>query len=204
MPAAAYRIETPRTVVRCYRATDAQFVLDATTESLESLRKWMPWADDEPTSVEEKVKLLRTFRSQFDGDQDYIYGVFTRDESRLLGGAGLHRRIGPKALEIGYWIRSSEQRKGYAKETIGALVAVGFQCQGVERLEVHCDAANSASAGVPKALGFHLDATLRKRRIHDNRLPCDLMVWSLFPDEVKFSFSEYQAFDATGKPLKLH
>ena len=54
----------------------------------------MPWAADEPKPVEEKAELLRFFRGRFDLGEDFVYGVFARDESEVVGGTGLHTRIG--------------------------------------------------------------------------------------------------------------
>ena len=47
----------------------------------------MPWAEQEPTEVEAKVELLRSFRGRFDLGQDFTYGIFDPDESgwQLLG-----------------------------------------------------------------------------------------------------------------------
>ncbi|HEX8694564.1 MAG TPA: GNAT family N-acetyltransferase [Longimicrobium sp.] len=129
----AYRIETPRLVVRCYDPADAPLLNEAIAGSLEHLRAWMPWAMGEPVPVEEKAELLRRFRSDFDGDRDYVYGIFSADEARVLGGTGLHRRVGPDALEIGYWIGADQQGRGLAAEAAGALVRVGFEVMRASR-----------------------------------------------------------------------
>src|SRR6478609_3194876 len=92
--AVVYRIETPRLVLRCWEPDDAPLMKDAVDTSLDHLRPWMPWARFEPQTLDEKVDLLRGFRSRFDADEDFPYGVFAPDESRQLGGAGLHRRGG--------------------------------------------------------------------------------------------------------------
>ncbi len=57
----------------------------------------MPWAHAEPTTLEQKVQLLRQFRGRFDLDQDMVYGIFDRDERRAIGGTGLHPRVGDRA-----------------------------------------------------------------------------------------------------------
>ena len=51
----AYRIETERLVVRCYKPSDAQLLADSVTESLDHLKPWMPWAHNEPEPIEEKA-----------------------------------------------------------------------------------------------------------------------------------------------------
>ena len=109
---APYRIETERLVIRCYDPHDAPLLVEAVTASVEPLRPWMPWIRFEPQSVEQRVEFCRGARAGFDADENYTYGVFTRDESRLLGGSGLHPRGGPASLEIGYWVRSDALRQG--------------------------------------------------------------------------------------------
>ena len=94
-PPAPYRIETERLVLRCYEPRDAALVKDAIDSSLDHLRPWMPWAENEPQTLEEKTDLLKTFRSQFDPATTSSMGIFSADESELLGGTGLHPRSRP-------------------------------------------------------------------------------------------------------------
>ncbi len=56
----AYRIETERLVVRCYKPSDAQLLANSVTESLDHLKPWMPWAHDEPEPIEEKATRLKS------------------------------------------------------------------------------------------------------------------------------------------------
>ena len=91
-----YRIEiVDGPVLRCWEPGDAALLKDAVDSSLDHLREWMPWAHDEPQSLDEKVELLRLFRGNFDLGKDFVYGIFSPDESEALGGAGLaHARRG--------------------------------------------------------------------------------------------------------------
>ncbi len=50
-----------------------------------------------------------------------VYGIFDSNETVVLGGSGLHTRIGPGALEIGYWVQADHIGKGYATEVCAAL-----------------------------------------------------------------------------------
>ncbi|HEX9937617.1 MAG TPA: GNAT family protein [Longimicrobium sp.] len=197
-----YRIVTPRMVLRCYSPADAVLLDTSVRESLEHLRPWMPWAHAEPEELEVKVQRLRMFRGKFDLDQDYIVGIFTPDETRLIGGTGMHPRIGPDALEIGYWIHVDEVGKGYATEAAAALTRVAFEVAGVRRMEIHCDPANVASAAVPRKLGYTLEATLRARTPTETGALRDRMVWSLFREDyprTPCATAELQAFDAAGR-----
>ncbi|MFH1084899.1 MAG: GNAT family N-acetyltransferase [Chloroflexota bacterium] len=146
-------------MVRCWAPADAPLLKAAIDASLEHLRPWMPWARDHPQPAETQVALLRHFRGEFDLDQNYVYGILSRDEAEVVGGSGLHPRLGVGGLEIGYWIRADRVRQGLATETAGALTRVAFEVNGMERVEIHCDARNAASAAVARKLGYALVET---------------------------------------------
>jgi RimJ/RimL family protein N-acetyltransferase len=156
----AYRIVTPRLVVRCWDPRDAPLLKEAIDSSLDHLRPWMPWARHEPQTLAEKVELLREFRGQFDVGADSIYGIFDAREERVLGGTGLHPRIGPGGLEIGYWIRADAAGNGLATESTAALTRVAFEVGGVERVEIRCSPENHASAAIPRRLGYSEESTV--------------------------------------------
>ncbi|MEO7839208.1 MAG: N-acetyltransferase, partial [Anaerolineales bacterium] len=76
IPNPAYRIETKRLVIRCWKPEDAAMIQEAAAASKEHLLPFMPWAADEPQTVEQKVQLTRRFRGLFDRGEDYVYGIF--------------------------------------------------------------------------------------------------------------------------------
>ena len=152
----AYRIVTPRLVIRCWDPRDAPLAKEAIDSSLDHLRPWMPWARHEPQTLAEKVELLREFRGEFDLGSNSVYAIFDPAEERVIGGTGLHPRIGEGGLEIGYWIRADAIGRGYATESSAALTRVAFELAGVDRVEIHCAAENHASAAIPRKLGYVL------------------------------------------------
>jgi RimJ/RimL family protein N-acetyltransferase len=204
LPRTAYRIETRRLVIRCWQPQDAPLAKAAIDASLEHLRPWMPWALDEPTSLEEKVNQMRRFRGRFDLDQDYTYGIFSADEQRVLGGCGLHTRLGPNAYEIGYWIHKDFLNRGLATETAAALTRVGFEVGVVDRIEIHISAENLASASVPPKLGYRWEATLGRRLTGSDGELHDVMIWTLFNHDFPLSAAakaEIRAYDVAGGRL---
>lgn len=201
MAGPAYRIHTPRLVLRCWQPRDAPLLAEAIDASLDHLRVWMPWAHHEPEALDAKVQRLRRFRGQFDLDQDYVYAIFTPDEREVVGGTGLHPRVGDGACEIGYWISVRHIRRGYATEATAALTRVGFEVSLLERLEIRCDPANARSAAVPRKLGYTHEATLRGRVRNERGELHDAMIWTLFTDTYRSSpaaVAPVEAFDAAG------
>jgi len=189
-------------VVRCWEPRDAPALKEAVDSSLDHLLPWMPWAAHEPQPLEEKVELLRRFRGQFDLGEDFVYGLFSRDEEEAVGGSGLHRRIGENGLEIGYWLRGSRVGEGLASESSAALTRVAFEVCGIDRVAIHVDPENERSAVIPRKLGFVEEARLRRRLpAHPGGEPRDMIVFVLFRDEFPGSPAasiQLEAFDAAG------
>jgi RimJ/RimL family protein N-acetyltransferase len=201
----AYRIETPRLVLRCWNPADAALLKEAVDSSVEHLRPWMPWAADDPQPLENRITLIRHWRSLYDRGEDFVVGVFDRAESMVLGGSGLHTRVGPRGMEIGYWIRVSHINQGYATEVAAALTTVAFRVHGVDRVEIHCNPANVRSAAVPRKLGYTHEATLLRREPRADGELRDLMVWTLFADAYPASPAAslpVTAFDAAGRIIE--
>jgi RimJ/RimL family protein N-acetyltransferase len=198
-----YRIEVDGgPVIRCWDPRDAPLLKEAVDSSLEHLRAWMPWAYQEPQELDAKAALLRLFRGNFDLGHDFVYGIFSADESRVLGGTGLHTRVGDGAFEIGYWVRADAVRRGIATTVAGALTRVGIELGGADRIEIHVDVENEVSARVPRRLGYQEEGTLRRRLpTHDGSPLRDAVIFSMFPEDLAgspASLVSFSAFDARG------
>ena len=226
--AKTYRIETERLVIRCYEPGDALMLQHAINASLEHLRPWMPWAREEPKGLESKVALIRLFRGQFDLGQDYVFGIFLKGASavppigpstvtagvpaaafmtgpstatELIGSTGLHTRLGKDAREIGYWINARHIGQGYATEAVSALMKVGFEIEGLNRIEIHCAPANLRSQRVPEKLGYRLEATLKKEAAQE------VMIWTMTRKDyegaatARVSEAKVRVFDIAGREI---
>ena len=206
-PPPPYLIRAERLTIRCWEPRDAPLLADAVESSLAHLRPWMPWAHDEPRPLDDRIELLRVFRGRFDLGEDFVYGVFTRDESEVVGGSGLHTRVGEGALEIGYWVRASRVGRGFARETTAVLTAVAFRVCAVDRVEIRVEPENEPSLRVARALGFAEEGILRRRLPgRPGEEPRDAVVFALFADELERSpaaSAAFEAFDVLGRPIAL-
>jgi RimJ/RimL family protein N-acetyltransferase len=200
---APYRIETERLVIRCYEPRDAPLVKEAIDSSIEHLRAWMPWAENEPQTLEQKTELLRGFRSRFDAGEEFPYGIFDTAEEEQLGGISLMPRVGPGGLEIGYWVRASATRRGIVTESSAALTRVGIEICGADRIEIRIEPRNEASLGVPRKLGFLEEATLRRRLYaREGGALRDVTIFTLFREDLDPALAPgIRAFDARGQQV---
>lgn len=142
--------------LRRYRREDCGAVKSAIAASLDSLRAWMPWAQSAPTD-ESVMGFLEPSIERFGGDVAANYAITLWDSGEFVGGCGLMPRVGPAALEIGYWVHAGYHRRGIATEAARLLTNAALAIPGVLSVEIHCDAGNVASASVARTLGFRLD-----------------------------------------------
>ena len=201
-----YRIETERLVIRCYDPRDAPLLKAAFDSSIKHLSEWMPWARLEPQTLEQKVELLRTFRGRFDHDENYVYGVFSRDESELLGGSGFHKRSNEGSLEIGYWVAVGAVGQGIATEATAVQTRAGLELCGLDRIDLQVDPRNERSLNIPRRLGFTQEGVLRRRLDPgaEGEPRRDSTVFTMLREELAGSPClkyDYVAFDAAGNRL---
>lgn len=140
-------------MLRRYDLGDAPALHAAITASIEHLRPWMPWIADEPLSPKDRERLITdVFDAGWRDGTDYVYGIFSAEA--LVGGCGLHRRIGTGGLEIGYWVAADHTGRGHATAAARALADAAFDLSEIDHVEIHHDKANVASAAIPAKLGF--------------------------------------------------
>lgn len=153
---------TDRFVLRSFRPGDGAAVNQATLESYDHLRTYMPWAvpfED----VEYTEERMRTFRARYLLNEDFVIGVFGPD-GRVLGGTGFHLRHGPleaRQAEIGMWIRGTEAGTGLGSAVLDEMVRWGFEAWPWQRLVWGCHVDNHASRRVAEKCGFVLEGTFR-------------------------------------------
>lgn len=198
-----YRIETPRLVIRCWSPEDAPKALAAEVASREHLKPFMVWAHTIESLDDVVAKLIR-FRTRFDRGEDFIMGAFDAKTGEVVGGTGLHPRVGSGGLEIGYWVHQARVRQGLATEMAGALTRVALEVLKLRWVEIRTAPQNVASASVPPKLGFVHEATLRERLELPDDAVADALVFTLLARDYAKSPAkkiDVRAFDAAGRSV---
>ena len=155
------QLETERLIVRAPRLEDVPLVWEAITESLDTLKPWMIWAQKHP-KMEETEASLRKAMAAYLTQEDFRMHLFEKETGAFIGSTGFHRidwDLG--RFEIGYWLRSSYEGKGYITETVHMLTDFAFKELGVNRLEIRCDEDNQGSRRVAERCGYQLEGVLR-------------------------------------------
>ena len=175
--------ETERLLIRCPMPGDGVKDYAAIVESVEELKPWMPWARQELT-IEAQEENIRRARIAFLQRSDLRLLLFLKGTGTLVGSSGLHRIDWsvPK-FEIGYWIRTSFTRQGYATEAVRGIVAFAFETLSAQRVEIRCASQNRPSARVAERAGFRLEGELRNAEVDARGKPRNILVFSMIPEE---------------------
>lgn len=203
-PGPAYRIRTPRLLLRCYEPSDVELRLEAVVSSGEHLRGFFPPTPEGPLPLDFHLAQVRRFRGNFDLDQDRGYAVLDVETGRFLGEVCLLTRAGLGAREVGYWLRREAVGRGIATEMAAAATRVAFELDKVKRMDLYCSPANTASAAVAKRLGYTFEGRLRDRQLAPHHQRGDLLCFTLLDSEYPQSPAHavsIEAFDMLGRRL---
>jgi ribosomal-protein-serine acetyltransferase len=100
----------------------------------------------------------------------FEFVVSDLESERLVGVTSLHRVDWTRRCAgLGYWIRASEQRRGFAQEAARASALYGFHRLGLHRLELHIALGNASSHAVANGLGARREGVARDAELVDGR-----------------------------------
>jgi len=157
-------IGTERLVLRATRAGMGPVVAEAVRESRKELERWMAWAKNTRSGADSE-RHCREMQLRWYAREEFDYCFHRRPDGVLVGKGGFHTIDWaiPK-LEIGYWIRTSCARQGFATEATLALAEMARKRLGANRLEITADARNAASRRVAEKCGFELEGIRRRAK----------------------------------------
>lgn len=141
-------------IVRRWQASDVDAMAALIESSLDHLRPWMAWAAREPLDTAARVSLIRRWDRYWASGHGAVYGIF--DAQMPVGGCALHRRVGPRGIDLGYWLGNAATGRGVATRLAIALTAAMLERDDIDRVEISHDSSNESSAAVARRAGFEL------------------------------------------------
>ena len=170
-------VKSANITIRAFAPNDAAGFKDACLESINSVGKWMPWCH---TSYEheEALSWFAQCSKEIEAGNSYDLGIFRNTDSLLVGSIAINQldkrnRIG----NIGYWVRETLQRQGYALEAVELIKQFGFQELHLVRLEIVVHTENNASRRVAERAGACFECLANNRLMH-NGIPETAAVYS--------------------------
>jgi aminoglycoside 6'-N-acetyltransferase len=152
------RLETPRLVLRRFRADDVDaFAAYRSDPEVARYQGWEP-----PYSRAEAERFVRSMSRRGPGRPGtwFQFAVAPRPDGALVGDCGLRTsRRDARRGELGFTFARMHQRRGYATEAAAAVLAYAFGTLGMVRIEARIDGRNERAARLLVRLGMKHEAT---------------------------------------------
>jgi ribosomal-protein-serine acetyltransferase len=163
-------------ILRRYTMDDLDALWELVEREQERLAVWMPWAVG-VTREAERVWLERAL-----ADEANLEGGGLFIDDAFAGGVGL--TVGPfwTSAEIGYWISSELEGRGYVTRACRALIDLAFGELGVHRVVIRAGTENKRSRAIPERLGFTQEGVHREEGTGSEGFH-DLVVYGLLDRE---------------------
>lgn len=177
------QLETEHLLIRAPRPGDGVAVHEAVMETLDTLRRWMPWALQEQT-VDVLEEFVRRGAASFITRTELPLLLWLKDDETFVGASGLQRiDWSVPRLEIGYWCRARFEGQGYISEAVCEISRFAFEHLNARRIEIRCDALNERSARVAIRCGFQLEGQLRDHELDTAGQLRDTLIFSLLASD---------------------
>jgi ribosomal-protein-serine acetyltransferase len=163
--------------LRRYTPDDADAIFAVIDADRDHLRAWLPWIDPMTTPEYERAWLSAVLSNE---DAMEGYGIFVDDA--LAGGAGLSIFPFNVAAEIGYWIATPYEGRGFVTRACRALIDYAFTDGGLHRVVIRAAPGNTRSRAIPERLGFTEEGVMREEGIAAGGYH-DLIVYGLLETE---------------------
>ncbi len=160
--------ETPRLLVRRYRAEDSAWYWRVGQRNRDHLAQY---ETDNPIcaleSEEEAKTLLEGFVTAWQEGRAFFLGAFLKSTDEFVAQlyVGLSNPGVPE-YSIGYFGDEAHGGHGYVTETVQVGLTMCFEHLGAHRVRLECDDQNVKSIGVAKRCGFVLEGHIRENHRH--------------------------------------
>lgn len=163
-------------MLRRYTIEDLDVLYDVVERDRERIAVWMPWAVG--VTRDSEREFLERVLAQGGG----LEGTGLWIDGRFAGGVGLTIEPFGVRAEIGYWISSEFEGKGYITRACRALIDLAFNELGVHRVVIRAGTENHRSRAIPERLGFTQEGVLREEGSGSGGFH-DLVVYGLLDRE---------------------
>lgn len=144
----------------------AEDVRQALAESYADLIKFLLWPVPDPSLEAVRKNIEQSIHNFENHVNEYRFLIIRNSDSRLVGNISLLiRDLKIPYFEFGYWVRSSEQGKGYIGKAVKLLENHAVAELNVRRLEIRMAESNVKSKLVAERSGYEFEAKLHSDRV---------------------------------------
>lgn len=153
-------LTTPRLYLRALGPADIETVLPLRSDP-EAMERMLEGVQDRRAATE----TLKNFQAFWETQSIGMYGVFTREDDRFIGEAGIMLRPDGLGLALRYSFLPAARGRGYAREAVTEIVDFALrEGDGLERIIAVLSDDNKASQTLAEDLGFTLEQSFYRGR----------------------------------------
>lgn len=143
----------------------ADDIREALSESYELHKTYLPWAVPIPDIEEVRSNMQKALENFESHETEYRFFVRRIADRRIVGCVGLHiRDIENGHYEIGYWVRGSEQGKGYISRGVRLIENYAVEEARATLIRIKTAESNIASRKVAERTGYQLEEIIESNR----------------------------------------
>lgn len=215
-----HHIETPRLLIRPVRIGDEFALHESIERSIPALRRWMPWARDTSFNATQHFIHSGYEHWQAQTSKDFPLIVIHKESQKIISVSGYneHTDLVRPCFEIGYWIDSTFEGQGLAKELVNALTRYALDGLKAIRAQICTQVENEKSSAVAERSGYVFEAKLKNICLDcTTKLPSDGLLFSctdvsmlspldvVWEQDFSVKIKEKQANEnLTQKPVRQH
>jgi len=150
-------ITTDNIIIRDFERKDATNLYKIVRES-EIKRFMRDWSDgrNSPEDYYNYIDWHQTKKDSTDVYENKRYAIALKDTDEMIGMVGMGPDSNLNEVEVAYFMTEEQQRNGYTKEAINALVAWIFEVSDLKYLILTIDPLNIPSCNLALKCGFEL------------------------------------------------
>lgn len=193
--ALSFKAASMQVKLRPWDVVDSEKLQDTIQKNRSALCRFMPWIHY-PMNFEDLVAWTSKARFDYFSGTGFSFAICEATTSELLGSIALHPVSTMRnscGMEIGYWMDADCRNKGLMTATCRAVIALGFTCFELDRIQVSCNKENAASRRVIEKCGFHFEGEIRNLfpKPSEKMLECGFvserreLLHGLIPDDIE-------------------
>ncbi len=153
------KIETERLILRHMKVSDARDMYDYARRP--QVTRYLLWAPHD--SLDYTRSYLKQVERCYRQGTFHDFGVILKENNRLIGTCGFARiDEANSTAEAGYVLNPDYWGKGIATEALSAVIALGFEKRGFNRIESRYMVDNQASRRVMEKNGMSFEGIHRQ------------------------------------------
>lgn len=173
-------IETERLILRSFELSDSKRV-----QQLAGNPKIAETTLNIPHPYEDGMAegWINTHKENLIENKSITYAIIKKEDNELVGAIGLMMNNLHRKAELGYWIGVPYWGKGYCTESSKAIIELGFEELGLNKIYARALVSNIGSWSVMEKVGMIYEGILRQEVIKDG-LPLDLKSYAILKEDL--------------------